>query len=201
MPLCYKHSECGTTTEKIDITSIPLSTWFVGTKPTVQRVVNSVPDGSYFLLPAYLNRGVLTDWQPQISGKAKVCETSFKTIISGATLAAQREILEEIGFAFSLSSLILHGSELDKRSSVYFFSALMSARAIGSTDTVIRTECTVRATYTDDPSIRISAHVAFVGSESELFTTLATRKRIASSDTGGFIIFAVPKATLLSYIT
>jgi hypothetical protein len=48
--------------------------------------------------------------------------------------------------------------------------------------------------------MRISAHVVFTGTEAELITTLAERRRIASSDTGGSVIFAVPKATLLSYL-
>jgi len=200
MPNCYKHSECGST-ERIDITSVPLSTWMVGKKSAVRSVVNSAPVGSYFLLPAYLKRGVLSDWQPQISGKAKVCEASVGTMGSGAILATQREILEEIGFAFPLSALTYHGGAFDKGSTVNFFSALISARAVGAEDTKIRTECTARAPDTDDRSMRISAHVIFTGTEDELVATLAERKRISSTDTGGSVIFAIPKEVLLTYLT
>jgi hypothetical protein len=194
MSTCFKHNECGTT-ERIDINTVPLSTWLVGKKSTVRGVVNAAPEGSYFLLPAYLKRGMLSDWQPQISGKAKVCEAS------SSSLAAQREILEEIGFAFPLTVLTYHGGEIDKGSTVNFFSASMSSRAIGSVDSTIRTECSSRATDIDERRMRISAHVVFTGTESELVTTLAERKRIASTDTGGSVIFAVPKAILLSYLT
>lgn len=195
MSTCFKHSECGVT-ERIDIKTIPLSTWLVGKKSTVRSVVNAAPDDSYFFLPAYTKRGVLTDWQPQISGKAKLSEASVSS-----SLAAQREILEEIGFSFPLAALTYHGGEVDKGSTVNFYSVLMSSRAIGSVDTTIRTECSSRATDVDERRVRVSAHVVFTGTESELVTTLAERKRIASSDTGGSVIFAIPKAVLLTYLT
>jgi predicted NUDIX family NTP pyrophosphohydrolase len=199
MSACYKNSECGST-ERIDITTVPLSTWLVGKKSTVRGVVNAAPDGSYFLLPAYLKRGVLSDWQPQISGKAKVCEAESSTMGSGSLLAAQREILEEIGFAFPLTAIAYHGGETDNGSTVNFFSVMMTSRVVGAADTTIRASCTTRAGDADERRMRISAHVVFTGTEAELITTLAERRRIASSDTGGSVIFAVPKATLLSYL-
>ncbi len=198
MSTCYKHSECGNT-ERIDITKIPLSTWLVGTKPTLHSIVSAAPDDSYFLLPAYLKRGVLSDWQPQISGKAKVCEAA-SGVGSGPKLGAQREILEEIGFAFPLTAITSLGSEVDKRATVNFFTVDMGSRASGAADATIRTECSARAGDADERSVRVSVHLMFTGTEVDLIKTLAERRRIASADTGGSVIFAVPKVTLLSYL-
>jgi hypothetical protein len=191
MATCYKHSEYGST-EEVDIKTIPLSTWMVGSKPSIIRLVSSVPDDCFFLLPAYQQDGVLTDWQPQITGKAKRCETFVQ--------AAQREILEEIGFSFFPRSLHLVHTQHEKMSDVHFFVVPLETHATGSDDILVRTECTSRSCYDDDYRRRVSIHLVFRGHIADLKTIIATRKRISSSDTGGTVIFAVPKTVLLSYL-
>jgi predicted NUDIX family NTP pyrophosphohydrolase len=174
-----------------------LSSWVSGSwRKTKQLIKNKI--NGFLILPMYLDDlGKQNEWQCQISGKAKHGETLAE--------AAQREILEEIGLLFDISTF--HNSFLDYEKFkgcdvAYYAINLKEVLEVSSKDYDINiSKCNERKTNVDDVHKRVSVFIYFNDIDKEFFDKIIKRKRIISNDEAGKVILLIHKNDILPHLS
>ena len=187
------HVESSTTLTPVTPSSLKVSYYTPGTKTAAQSLVTSIAATS-FIVPTYTKKGVFSDWQVLISGKAKVGETPAQ--------AAQRELAEEIGVIFDLSNIgaSIH-TERHKGSTIHYFRVRLENETQPGhpNNTIIRSECLRRGSLPDNKGTRVCI---FLTCDDVTASTPAIirRSRVSSTDTAGHTIMTVSKSELLAGI-
>jgi len=173
-----------------------LSNWVSGSWGKSKYIINKKIPNDFIILPMYVNdKGIQDEWQSQISGKAKKIESIFE--------AAQREIFEEIGIAFTIETIM--NSYIDKEDfrgcNVHYFNVnLMNCIDINSNKfEEIITNCKERSILEDDKYTRISVFIHFDQINENNINKIINRHRIECNDDAGKIIMIMHK-NILNYI-
>ena len=187
------HVENSTTLNPATPASLQVSYYTPGPKATVQTLVSGIAATS-FIVPTYTRKGVFSDWQVLISGKAKVGETPAQ--------AAQRELAEEIGVIFDLANIgaSIH-TERHKGSTIHYFRVRLENETQPGTSNnpIIRSDCLRRGSLADNKPVRVCI---FLTCDDVTASTPAIirRARVSSTDSAGHTIMTVSKSELLAGI-
>jgi len=129
--------------------TLQVSYYIPGNKAIVQQLVTGLAH-STFIVPTYTKRGVFSDWQVLISGKAKTTESP--------TQAAQRELAEEVGFIFDLATIGAPiYTERTKHAAVHYFHVKLEKEVApgAPTNAPIRADCLRRGALADNKAVRV----------------------------------------------
>ena len=187
------HVETSTTLTPATPSTLQVSYYIPGNKAVVQHLVTGLAH-STFIVPTYTKRGVFSDWQVLISGKAKTTESPAQ--------AAQRELAEEVGFIFDLATIGAPiYTERTKHNTVHYFHVKLEREVApgASTNAPIRADCLRRGALADNKAVRVCIFLTCVDITAST-PSILRRARVSSTDSAGHTIMTVSKTELLAGI-